>query len=86
MSDTTVYFRSTDTTIYFASGATTVYFPSCPPASLALSALTTLLNEYPNYPNDAAARLAGLTTGNLYWFSLDTDAGIYNTLKRVSIL
>jgi hypothetical protein len=40
----------------------------------------------PSYANDTEARADGLTTNDLYWFSADTDTGIYNTLKRVSPL
>lgn len=39
-----------------------------------------------SYANDTQARADGLTTNDLYWFSADTDTGIYNTLKRVSPL
>lgn len=42
--------------------------------------------NFPSYANDTEARADGLTTNDLYWFSADTDTGIYNTLKRVSPL
>ena len=42
--------------------------------------------DYPSYANDTEARADGLTTNDIYWFSADTDTGIYNTLKRVSPL
>lgn len=59
-------------------------FPKCfssTPADF-LSYLTSL----PSYANDEEAIADGLTTNDLYWFSADTDTGIYNTLKRVSPL
>lgn len=46
----------------------------------------TIPTDYPSYANDTEARADGLTTNDLYWFSADTDAGIYDTLKRVSPL
>ena len=46
----------------------------------------TLPTDFPSYANDTEARADGLTTNDLYWFSADTDTGIYNTLKRVSPL
>ena len=46
----------------------------------------TIPTDFPSYPNDTEARADGLTTNDLYWFSADTDTGIYNTLKRVSPL
>ena len=51
-----------------------------------IAGVKSYLNALLSYPDDAAARLAGLVTNDHYWFSLDTDAGIYDTLKRVSIL
>lgn len=59
-------------------------FPTCPGVTLA--DVTAALNLYPSYANDAEARADGLDTNDLYWFSADTDTGIYNTLKRVSPL
>jgi len=46
----------------------------------------TIPTDFPSYANDTEARADGLTTNDLYWFSADTDTGIYNTLKRVSPL
>ena len=46
----------------------------------------TIPTNFPSYANDTEARADGLTTNDLYWFSADTDTGIYNTLKRVSPL
>ena len=48
--------------------------------------IPTLPTDFPSYANDTEARADGLTTNDLYWFSADTDTGIYNTLKRVSPL
>lgn len=59
-------------------------FPKCfssTPADF-LSYLTSL----PSYANDEEAIADGLTTNDPYWFSINTDTGIYNTLKRVSPL
>ena len=44
------------------------------------------LNSLPSYTDDTAARTAGLTTNDLYWFAELTDTGIYDVLKRVSPL
>lgn len=57
-----------------------------PGPTTTLSALTALLNQYPVYTDDTAARLDGLQTHNLYWYGELTDTGIYDTLKRVSPL
>ena len=46
----------------------------------------TIPTDFPSYATDTEARADGLTTNDLYWFSADTDTGIYNTLKRVSPL
>jgi hypothetical protein len=46
----------------------------------------TIPTDFPSYANDTEARADGLTTNDLYWFSANTDTGIYNTLKRVSPL
>jgi len=39
-----------------------------------------------NYADDMEARAAGLQTHDHYFFSIETDSGIYNILKRVSPL
>lgn len=59
-------------------------FTRCPGVTLA--DVTAALNLYPSYADDAEARADGLTTHDLYWFSITTDTGIYDTLKRVSPL
>lgn len=94
MSDLTVFFPQETNVVYFPQVVHTIFFPACPPAggSIDLAALTALLNQYPAWPNDTEARKpaidggGGLTTGDLYWYSEDTDTGIYDTLKRVSPL
>ena len=44
------------------------------------------LESLPNYANDTEARAEGLETHDHYFFSIETDSGIYNILKRVSPL
>lgn len=60
--------------------------PCCSNEALPGFTFKTYLNSLESYPNDEAARLAGLTTGQFYWFGQATDTGIYNTFKRVSPL
>jgi len=48
--------------------------------------LTAYLSGLGSYANDTAARAAGLTTNDHYWFSVETDTGITDMLKRVSPL
>jgi len=60
--------------------------PCCRTPVLPGYTFKTFLNSLNSYANDTSARAAGLTTGQFYWFSQTTDAGIYNTLKRVSPL
>ena len=76
---TTVRFAENGLTVHAVDNHTTVRFPACPTVEVGQ-----VLNNYPAYPNDTAARAAGLLTHDFYWFSVDTDAGIYDTLKRVS--
>jgi hypothetical protein len=49
-------------------------------------AFSKYLESLDNYANDTEARAAGLVTNDHYFFSIETDSGIYNILKRVSPL
>ena len=59
----------------------TLRFPKCFSSTPA-----DFLSYLPSYANDEEAIADGLTTNDPYWFSINTDTGIYNTLKRVSPL
>ena len=60
--------------------------PCCRTPVLPRFTFKTFLNSLESYANDEDARDNGLSTGQFYWFSQSTDAGIYDTLKRVSPL
>ena len=57
-----------------------------PGASFPLKGFAEYLEGLKNYKDDTEARAAGLVTNDHYFFSVATDSGIYNVLKRVSSL
>ncbi len=65
-------------TLGFQNGPTLKFFD--------VITVPTIPTDFPSYANDTEARADGLTTNDLYWFSADTDTGIYNTFKPVSPL
>lgn len=70
------------TTIEFVEEVLVLEIPSG--FGVSLDDFKVLMNSLPSYADDIAARADGKDTGDLYWYSIDTDTGIYNTLKRVS--
>lgn len=48
--------------------------------------LEAYLESLDHFANDAEARENGLETNDHYWFSVETDTGITDILKRVSPL
>jgi hypothetical protein len=64
------------------SGGTTIYF------NRGIAGTNADVGAYfaalPEYPNDTAARLDGLDTGDVYVYSEDTDTGIYGNIKIVT--
>lgn len=63
-----------------------VYIEGAPYPTYFFGLLIAYLSGLPNYANDTEARAAGLETNDHYFFSVETDTGITDILKRVSPL
>ena len=84
MSELILRFEKPQQVLKMSKPQLTLRFPKCFSATPA--DFKAYFDSLDSYTDDAAARTAGLTTHDLYWFAELTDTGIYDVLKRVSPL